>query len=78
MAKNLVEALKAAIKASGLSHYRIAKRAGVAPALVDRFMLGVRDLRLATAAKIADALGLELVQKGKQGQKRRGESRGTA
>lgn len=53
-------ALKAAIKASGLTHYAVAKLAEVSPAQIDRFMAGERDLRLATAAAIASALGLGL------------------
>jgi hypothetical protein len=60
------DALKAAIKKSGRSHYAIGKAAGVAPSVIDRFMVeagsGERggDLRISTAAKIAAALGLEL------------------
>ncbi len=58
--KTLSETLKAAIKASGLTHYMIGKRAGVTPPMIARFMAGTRDLRLATADKLAEALGLEL------------------
>lgn len=58
--RDLTQTLKAAIKASGLSHYRIAKDAGVTPAMIDRFMSGERDLRLTTASKLAQALKLEL------------------
>ena len=58
-------ALRKAIKASGQTHYAIGRTAGVAPSQIDRFMLPAedprhRDLRLATAAKIAAALGLVL------------------
>lgn len=57
--------LRKAIKASGLTHYAIGLAAGVAPSQIDRFMLPDndprhRDLRLATAARIATALGLVL------------------
>lgn len=57
--------LRQAIKASGLTHYRLGQEAGVAPSQIDRFMLPAddprhRDLRLETAAKIASVLGLEL------------------
>lgn len=64
--KPLDEALKAAIRKSGLTHYALGKAAGVAPSVIDRFMLdpaeGERggDLRLSTAARLAAALGLEL------------------
>lgn len=59
-------ALRQAIKASGLTHYAIGQAAGVAPSQIDRFMLPAsdprhRDLRLATAARIAAAIGLELI-----------------
>lgn len=58
-------ALRKAIKASGLTHYTIGRTSGVAPSQIDRFMLPAedprhRDLRLATAARIAAALGLVL------------------
>ena len=58
--------LRSAIKASGLTHYRLGQDAAVAPSQIDRFMLPPadprhRDLRLATAAKIAAVLGLDLV-----------------
>lgn len=64
--KSLDVALRQAIKASGLTHYAIGKAATVAPSQIDRFMMPAddprhRDLRLATAAKIAAFLGLELI-----------------
>jgi len=52
--------LRKAIKASGLTHYALAKVTGVTAGQLDRFMSGERDLRLTSAAAIADALGLEL------------------
>lgn len=58
--KPIDASLKAAIKASGLTHYAIAKLADITPGQVDRFMAGERDLRLGTAAAIAQALGMEL------------------
>lgn len=57
--KRIDDSLKAAIRSSRLTHYAVAKLAGVSPAQIDRFMAGDRDLRLATAAAIAEALGLE-------------------
>ena len=53
-----------AIRQSGLTHYRLGKDAGVAPAQLDRFVAGERDLTLTTAAKVARALGLVLVSRG--------------
>ena len=59
---SLVLDLQQAITDSGLTHYAIAKAAGVDIASIDRFMTGERDLRLLTAGKIADALGYELTK----------------
>jgi hypothetical protein len=58
-------ALRKAIKSSGLTHYALAKQAGVQASQIDRFMMPAddprhRDLRLGTAARIATALGLGL------------------
>lgn len=58
--KPITTTLKNAIKASGLTHYAVAKLAGITPGQIDRFMSGERDLRLETAGRIAAALGLEL------------------
>lgn len=56
------DVLRAAVKASGLTHYAVGKLADVSPRQIDRFMSGERDLTLTTAAAIAAALGLELVR----------------
>ena len=58
--------LRQAIKADGRTHYAIGQAAGVAPSQIDRFMMADsdprhRDLRLATAARIAAVIGLELI-----------------
>ena len=52
--------LKDRIRLCGKTHYRIAKDADISPDIIDRFMSGERDIRLVTAAKIAEALGMEL------------------
>lgn len=64
-AKPLDQALRQAIKGSGLTHYALGQTSGVAPSVIDRFMLPGDDPRhrgitLATAARLAEALGLEL------------------
>ncbi len=59
--KSIDTALCYAIRDSGLSHYALGKAAGVAPAQLDRFVSGERSLSLASAAKVAAALGLVLV-----------------
>ena len=45
-ATDLAAVLRAAIAASGLTHYRLGKDAGVSPTVIDRFVSGERDLRL--------------------------------
>ena len=57
----LSEALKRAIKESGLTVYQIAKEAHVSQIIISRFLSGERDIRMATADKLANALGLKLV-----------------
>lgn len=63
--------LRAAIAGSGLSIREIARRAGVDPGVVSRFVRDVRTVALPTADKLAAALGLtwRLVKprKGKKG-----------
>jgi hypothetical protein len=63
-AGGVCDQLREAIRASGKTHYRIGKDAGVKPEVVARFDRGERDIRGATFARIAAALGLELRKKG--------------
>jgi antitoxin component HigA of HigAB toxin-antitoxin module len=56
------EALKAAIDSSGLTHYRLAKNAGLSPDAIDRFVAGHRSLTLGSVNKLAAALGLTLTR----------------
>ena len=55
--------LKKAIRESELSNWKLAQVAKVDHGVISRFMAGERDLMLETAAKIANALGMELVPK---------------
>ena len=48
------------VRASGLSRYAVAKRAGIGVAVVQRFMDRSRGLNLATAEKICRVVGLDL------------------
>ena len=66
----LEKALLKAIKTSGFSIYRIAKDSGLDKAPLYNFVNDKRSLTLPTAGKLADALGLELVQKPKKTGKR--------
>lgn len=57
----LVAKLRAAIVDSGLTHYRIAKDAGITADIVSRFVSGERQLKIESAGRIAEVLGLELM-----------------
>jgi hypothetical protein len=64
---SIVATLQRAISESGLTHYRLAKDAGIVPEIIDRFMADDerhRDVRLETAEKIAKVLDLELRKRG--------------
>src|SRR6267143_6817135 len=52
----LSEALRGALRASDKSMYQIAQNAGVSQIVVSRFLAGERDIRMATADKLAEAL----------------------
>jgi len=67
---DLSEDLKKAITDSGLTHYAIAKAAAVGQPIIDRFMSGERDMRVATAAKICQVLGYGLAKFTPQGGER--------
>jgi ribosome-binding protein aMBF1 (putative translation factor) len=56
----LSQALRDALRTSGKSMYQIAQDAGVSQIVVSRFLAGERDIRMATADKLAEALGLKL------------------
>jgi plasmid maintenance system antidote protein VapI len=58
------EQLKQAIQSQGTA-YRAGKASGVAATVIQRFLNGERDLRLATADKLCAVLGLELRPVGK-------------
>lgn len=58
----ILEPLKTAIAESGLTPYRIAKDAGLAPIVMTRFINGERGISLETADKIAVALGYGLAR----------------
>jgi hypothetical protein len=57
----LSEPLREAILHSGKSVRRLAKDAEVSEIILQQFMEGERDLRLATAERLAQLLGLRLV-----------------
>jgi transcriptional regulator with XRE-family HTH domain len=66
--KNISDQLRMAVEARikrGWTVYRVAKEAGITPAMLSRFLKDGLDLRLSTAAKLATVLGLELRPKKK-------------
>lgn len=58
--RSLSAALKKAMKHSPKSIYQLAKEAGVSPIMLSRFLSGKRDIRLATADRLAHVLDLKL------------------
>ncbi len=58
---SLSDAVKQAIRQSDMTIYQIAKRAGISQIMISRFLSGERDIRLGTADKLANALGLKLI-----------------
>jgi len=57
---NMASLIRTAFSESGLSRFELSKRTGVAYSVIHRFMAEERDLKLTTASKLADVLGLEL------------------
>ncbi len=57
---SLSDALKRAIQESEMTVYQIAREAHVSQIIISRFLSGERDIRMATADKLANALGLKL------------------
>jgi Helix-turn-helix len=57
----LSKPLRAAILRSKKSTLQLARKAHVSKVILDQFMAGQRDLRLATAERLAEVLGLKLV-----------------
>jgi transcriptional regulator with XRE-family HTH domain len=55
----MIEELKQAIRKSGLSALQLSKETGVAQPTITEFLRGA-DMRLSTAQKLANYLGLKL------------------
>jgi hypothetical protein len=63
--------LRAAIRATGDTRYRVAKDADVDWGTLQRFLDGSRpNIRMETVDKLCEALGLELQAKKERGKKR--------
>ena len=59
---DLAKQLRAAFVKSGLSRFALSKRSGVSYSVVHRFVAGDRDIKMETASRLCDVLGLELQQ----------------
>lgn len=57
---SLSESLKKAIQDSPKSVYQLAQEAGVSQIMISRFLSGERDIRMVTADRLANVLGLKL------------------
>lgn len=62
-AATVSEQLRAVIRGSGVTRYRIAQETGVSEAALSRFVNGNRGLDLSSVDKLAAYLRLELVAK---------------
>ena len=60
------EAVRRAIRASGLSLHELSRRTGVEPAVLSRFMRGERSVTLPTFEALAKELGLVVSTKKKR------------
>jgi hypothetical protein len=61
-AGGLSQALREALRASDKPIEQLAQDAGVAPIVLTRFLCGERDIHMATADKLALALGVTLAK----------------
>ena len=60
IAQSIADALKQAIGASQRTVHQIAKESGISQIVIPRFLSGERDIRMATADKLARVLNLQL------------------
>ena len=65
MAK-VLEAMRRAVAASGLSRYAISKATGIDQAQLSRLMSGEKGLSLERLEKLADFLGMEIIVRPKR------------
>jgi len=64
--ENIEQRLKRAVLVSSMSRYQIAKVSGISQAQLSYFVNNQRTLTLPVAARLAEALGLELRPKRKK------------
>jgi transcriptional regulator with XRE-family HTH domain len=62
----LSDQLRAAIKASGMTRYKISQATGIDQAVLSKFMSGTTGLSQASSDAIGELLGLELIVRRKR------------
>jgi transcriptional regulator with XRE-family HTH domain len=67
----LSEQVRRAVAESGMSRYAICKSIGMDQSIMSRFMNGKGGLQQDSLDRLADLLGLDIVARGKRGQKAR-------
>ena len=67
--ENIEEQMRKAILESDMTRYRLCKLSGLTNSQLSLFVHGKRSLTLGSAAKVAQVLGLEFVQKKKKSKK---------
>lgn len=60
ISRSIADSLKQAIRDSGRSMYELSKDSGIAQIVIARFLSGERDIRMATADKLARTLNMQL------------------
>ena len=65
------EEIREAVRASGLSQYRICKESGLDKAALSRFMRGQVGLSVGNLDKLAAVLDLHIVMRGRKGGRER-------
>lgn len=61
-AASMADHARSIIATRGLTAYRVAKSAGIAPSTMTRFLARDRDLSLESFGKVCGVLGLRLVE----------------
>ena len=65
MSEQMAEALRAAIRATGKSSLQLSKECGLTQPVISEFLRG-KDIKLSSAQRLADHLGLQLIVKSKR------------
>lgn len=68
---HLWDQVRAAIRASGQTRYRIAQETGIEQSQLSRLMTGERGLSIDALERLADHLGLEIVIRPKRRERKR-------